>query len=381
MNGAELRLSYLESDTDVERYQGHNYPWIGFDELGNYATDYCFNFMMMCNRSSNVDQEWVRMRATGNPGGPGHAWLKERFIEGKEPYKVYTESLGKDANGKEFSLTSCFVPAVVMDNSALMQSNPQYIARLKMQPERIRKAMLDGCWDIKGGGEFFDEFDSAIHVVRPTLLKGDWSRFYCMDWGYKSPYAVLKLAVNPEGMVVVYGEIYGQGFVDGKEKARKGTEESSADVAARVAMDMAAEGVTECIADYNMWQQTFSELNPVDAFLAAGINMIKANKKHDIGWNSIHELLKARDEFGNPYLRIFSTCKYLIRELETLQIDKTNFEELGAGQDDHAADALRYGLVSCLYRHRREMAAVIGGEAPQVQHYDPLKSGYWAKKY
>jgi hypothetical protein len=323
----------------------------------------------------------VRIRATGNPGGAGHTWLKERFIEGKEPYKVYSDVFGKDANGADLFLTSCFVPAVLTDNKPLMDMNPRYIANLMAQPERIRKAMLDGNWNIKGGGEFFDEFDSDVHVVQPTILKGDWTRFYSIDWGYKSPYAVLKLAVNSDGMVVVYGEIVGHGTIDGKEKRRLGTAESSAEVAARVAQDMAAEGVTDCIADYNMWSQTFSELNPVDAFFAAGINMIKANKKHDIGWNCIHELLKARDEFGKPYLCIFSTCKYLIRELETLQIDNVRFEELRDGQDDDAADALRYGLVSVLYKHPRKYADVIGRDAPQVQQYNPLKSGYWAKKY
>ncbi|MDR1231448.1 MAG: terminase family protein, partial [Spirochaetaceae bacterium] len=96
-NGTTLRLSYLESDSDCERYQGHEYSWIGFDELGNYRTDYAWTMMMMCLRSSRIDGEWLRIRGTGNPGGVGHKWLKQRFVEGREPCKVYSERVGTDA--------------------------------------------------------------------------------------------------------------------------------------------------------------------------------------------------------------------------------------------------------------------------------------------
>ncbi|GMO28557.1 MAG: terminase family protein [Termitinemataceae bacterium] len=376
-NGAELTLSFLESDSDVEVYQGHNYPWIAFDEMGNYPTDYCFNFMLMCNRSAQVPQEWVRVRATGNPGGQGHVWIKQRFIEGKEPYKVYKEVLGKNDDGEDIFLTSCFVPATVFDNTHLLKADPQYIARLMAQPERIRKAMLYGSWDVKSGGEFFEGFSSEKHVIKPQVLKGDWYRYYCMDWGYKSPYAVLKLAVNPDGMTIVYSEIYGQGFLEGKEKHNKGSEESSVQVAEKVAIDMAQEGVSECVADYNMWEQKFSELSPVDAFYQRGISMLKANKKHNIGWQCVHDILKDTDEFGTPYLRIFNTCKYLIRELEHLQCDRIRLEEPADGQADHAVDALRYGLMSPLYRKKYNSEAAVYS-TPKTASYNPLKYGAWA---
>jgi hypothetical protein len=371
-NGAELWLSYLESDSDVEHYQGHNYPWIAFDELGNYATDYCFDFMMMCNRSAAVPQEWVRMRATGNPGGPGHVWLKTRFIEGKEPYTVYKEPVGKTMDGDPLYLSTCFIPATVDDNQHLMRTNPNYKAYLMAQPERIRKAMLEGNWDIKSGGEFFDAFDSSIHVIKPTLLKGDWYRYYGLDWGYKSPYALVKLAVNPDGMVIVYGELYGQGAEDGKEKRNKGTSESTDVVASKVLADMSVEGVSEVVADYNMWEQKFGPLGPIDAFIERGISMNKANKKRDLGWNCIHELLSDKDEFGTPYLRVFSSCKYLIRELEHLQADRLKPEEPADGQPDHAVDALRYALMSPYYRSKSFGDPSIYSGKP-VKPYRPLE--------
>jgi hypothetical protein len=332
--------------------------------------------MLMCNRSAQVPQEWVRMRATGNPGGPGHTWLKERFIDGKEPYKIYKESQGTVA-GAEMFITTAFVPATVTDNTHLIETNPQYIAKLMAMPERVRKAMLEGNWDIKSGGEFFDAFDSGVHVIPPSILKGDWHRFYAMDWGYKSPYAVVKIAVNPDGMVIVYGEIYGQGKdAQGKERLNLGTRETSAEVAAKVAAQAAQEGVTECVFDYNMNQQTYSSQAAIDAFYDTGLYMLPANKKHEIGWDCMHSVLKDRDEFGTPYLRIFSTCKYLIREMEYLQCDKIKLEEPANGQSDHAVDALRYGLVSPFYQRKHHQPAVINAHIQR--RYNPLEHGYFA---
>jgi hypothetical protein len=277
-NGGSIKFRYLETDSDVEEYQGHSYTWIGFDELGNYRTDYAFKFMMMCNRSATVPQEWLRMRATGNPGGVGHKWIKARFIDGKDPFKVYAEKVGQDTGGKDIFITSCFVPATVDDNTALMLTNPTYKANLMAQPERIRQAMLEGRWDIKGGGEFFDEFDETLHIMSPRILQGDWRRYYSMDWGGRKPWAVVKLAVDKDGRVIVYGELYGQGIVEGVEKENEGDHKTSVEVAALVARDMAQEGVTEMIADYSIWQNETNIHTVAEAFLDVGIDLIKSVK-------------------------------------------------------------------------------------------------------
>lgn len=378
-NGAVIRFRYLESETDCEHYQGHNYTWIGFDELGNYRSDYSWNMMMMCNRSATVDSDWIRIRGTGNPGGVGHAWLKERFIDGKDPCSVYQEKVGAGADGNPLYISRCFVPATVYDNRALLENDPQYIANLTAQPLRIRQAMLEGRWDIKSGGEFFDGFDAGVHVIPPKILQGEWKRFYAMDWGYKTPYALLKLAVGAYGHVIVYGELYGQGMVDGVEKENVGSRETSEQVSLRVAQDMAAEGVSSLIADYNMWEEKGTGVRPVDAFYHAGIDMIKAVKKRTVGWQIVLDLINDRDEFDVPYLRIFSSCKHLIRELERLQCDRVNCEVLAEGQPDHCVDALRYALHSSLYSGRvKNNEPIYSGAVKPVFKYDPLSTGYWS---
>jgi hypothetical protein len=127
-NGAQITFRYLEHDDDVLEYQGHNYTWIGFDELGNYRSGYVRDFMMMCLRSATVSQERLRIRGAGNPGGYGHKWLKKRFIDGYEPCKVYSRRVGIDRHGNDITITQAYVPALVYDNTALMENNPQYAA-------------------------------------------------------------------------------------------------------------------------------------------------------------------------------------------------------------------------------------------------------------
>ena len=241
--------------------------------------------------------------------------------------------------------------------------------------------MLEGRWDIKGGGEFFDNFDETRHLMKPRLLSGYWKRFYAPRWGYKTPYAILKIAVDKDGRVIVYGEHYGQGLDEGTEKENLGSKESSAAVAAKAARDMAAEGVTEMVADSSCWDENDSGGTVADSFYARGITMLKAVKKRETGWQKVLDLMNETDESGAPYLRIFSTCKYLIREMETIQCDKNNPEVVDTRQADHALDALRYALMSDLYGfHSSYTAPVPAGSASSGSYsFNLTGKGYWKK--
>ena len=250
---------------------------------------------------------------------------------------MYTERIGADVEGKPLTITRTYVPATVYDNKALLTADPEYVARLAAQPERLRQAMLEGRWDIKGGGEFFDMFDETKHVIRPAILEGDWYRFYGMDWGDRKPWAIVKCAVDKDGRVVVYGERYGQGTVDGIEKDNIGDHKTAAEVAKMAADDMAAEGVTEMVADYSCWNNGGVGVSVADFFMNEGITLVKCRKHTNNGrrsWSLLHELMREEDSCGRPYLRIFSTCKYLIREMENIQCDKNNIEDVDTKQSD-----------------------------------------------
>jgi hypothetical protein len=89
--------------------------------------------------------------------------------------------------------------------------------------------------------------------------------------------------------------------------------------------------------------------------------------------------LTDEDGYGQPYLQIFSSCRYLLREMESIQCDKNSIEIADSRMADHAIDALRYGLNSDLYRRREaKNTAPVRAYKKQREPYDPTKRGCWA---
>jgi hypothetical protein len=189
----------------------------------------------------------------------------------------------------------------------------------------------------------------------------------------------VKLAVNKDGMVVVYGEMYGQGTVDGVEKDNVGSQTASTEVAAMVAESMAIEGVTEMVADYSIWENKGGTGTVIESFLDVGITMIKAYKHHrELRFQKMHDLFRLRDEFGVPYLRLFRNCKYAIREIGNIQCDKNKPETPDSKMPDHAVDAISYGIVSELYesgKDFRERPEVSVGRVSVGYRFDPFAEG------
>jgi hypothetical protein len=338
-NGATLKMRYLEYEQDVERYQGHQYTWIGFDELGNYASDFCWIYMMSCCRSAAGVPCYIR--GTGNPGGKGHNWLKNRFIDGFEPFTVY-----KIYDGDRY-VTRVFIPSTLDDNPSLMVNDPNYEARLKNLPENLYRAYRFGDWDVFAG-QAFDEFRRDKHVIKPRALPQDaWYKFYAFDWGYLKPFALVKYAVNGDGKVIQYGEIYGceEGAVN------KGIKMPSREAAEGAWGHAIAEGVTDIIMDPACWGKSDDNLSVAENFQGVGFNCYRANNERVIGWQAMHQYLKTEGENGEPMLQIFDTCTHTIRTLPVLTPDPHHPEDIDSTLEDHLADAQRYGIMSDHCRH------------------------------
>jgi hypothetical protein len=329
-NGAEVRLRNLERDSDVEAYQGHQYTFIAFDELANWRTDYCWTYMTSrCRSAAGVP---CQMLGTGNPGGPGHSWVKNLFIDGFKPYVKYRIPVAYDQSaGRWEYISRCFIPSLVTDNPKLLEKNPKYQTYLRSLPEHLRRALLDGDWDVFGG-QVFDEWRRERHVIAPFALPQDgWRRFYCLDWGYSKPYALVKLAVNYDGKVIQYGERYGcrRGEVD------KGVKEGSPEVAKQAWADAVAEGVTDLVADPAAWNKADTFPAPITAFQEAGFRCVKANNDRKPGLQVVHDFMKQEDENGQPMLQVFNNCYQTIRTLPTLLPDQNDPEDVDSAMEDH----------------------------------------------
>jgi hypothetical protein len=333
-NGALVRFSYLERDNDVTRYQGHQYTWVAFDELGNYRTDYPWRYMISRLRSPAGAPCYIR--GTANPGGVGHAWIKARFIDGFTPGKIYR----LDEGGIE--ITRCFIPSTLDDNEILMRNDPGYVQRLKLLPDYLYRALRHGDWDVFAG-QVFDEFRRDLHVVKPFALPQEaWYKFYAFDWGYQAPYALVKLAVNGDGKIVQYGEMYGCR----EGETNKGVRQPSREIAAAAWRHAAAEGVTEIICDPACWAKQDDHPSPAESLIEAGFRAMPADHERVPGWAALHERFKLTDEYGRPMLQIFDTCRHTIRTLPVLTPDPHKPEDVDSSLEDHLADALRYGVMA-----------------------------------
>jgi len=334
-NGALLKFRYLEQDKHVLRYQGHQYTLVAFDELGNYPNDYAWRYMITRCRSAHGVPCY--MRGSGNPGGVGHAWIKTRFIDGYEPYKIH-----KTVETGGLPITRCFIPSRLEDNPALMKNDPDYANRLKLLPGHLYRALRNGDWDIFAG-QVFDEFRREKHVVKPFALEsGTWKKFYSFDWGHAKPFSLGKWAVNREGRMIRYGEWYGceKGEID------VGIKIGTADIAAR-AWEMAlAEGVTEIVADTAMWTKDKDGPSKIEYFQNAGFDTIQANKDRTNGLAIFHQRLKALCEDQKPMLLIFDHCVDFIRTIPVLTPDESNPEDVNSKLEDHIYDESRYAMMS-----------------------------------
>ena len=334
--GSFLRLRYLERDEDVGSYQGHQYTWCGFDELGNYATDYCYLYMISRLRSAAGLKCY--MRATGNPGGVGHSWIKMRFIDKKKPNTIYTDEMGR---------TRCFIPSLLDDNRILMKNDPEYEKSLTLLPRYLYEALRYGNWDIVAGAAF-EEFRREEHVIKPFALEsGQWFKFCAMDWGYAKPFSIGWWAVNNEGRMIRYRELYGCE----KGEANKGIKKSASEVAKEAYALSVAEGVTVMVADPAVWSKTDKEASIAEKFEAVGWKMIKANNERINGKMQLHQLLKTKGEDEKPMLLVFDTCFDFIRTIPLLLPSKAHPEDIDTAMEDHIYDETRYAIMSEYARH------------------------------
>ena len=340
-NGSRIKLGYCDREADVFQYQGQEYDVIGLEEATHFSESQ-MQFLTTCNRSVRIDFS-PRMYYTCNPGGVGHAWVKRLFID-------------RNYRNSEQAEDYVFIPARVTDNPVLLKSNPQYLKTLENLPEHLRKAYLDGNWDVLEG-QFFQEFDRSRHVVDPTRLPMEWKRFRAMDWGYNDPCCVLWFAVAPDGKLFVYRELY----------LRKTL---SSEIARRVKALSEGERIAYTVASPDAWQQRGMKgaegESIAEVFSRNGVPLLQADNARVPGWQRVREALAVSDD-GRPELSIFSTCKNLIRTLPALTFDAHDCEDVSDLCEDHAPEALRYGLMS---RPRPAKAA----KPKRVYRYDPLAS-------
>jgi hypothetical protein len=318
-SGAKIEFGFLERDADVYRYQGQAYSWIGFDEITHLPTEFSWNYL--ASRLRTTDPEITPyMRCTANPGGVGAHWVKKRYISSAPPNDSF---LGADG------ITRKFIPARLQDNPYLAYDG-RYEQMLKSLPPAQRKQLLEGDWDVAEGAAF-TEFERPLHVIAPFEIPIHWERIKGIDYGYASESCCIWGAVDPsDGTLIIYRELYRKGLL-GTELAQLLTEMEISD-------PMSVRGVL----DTACWSRTGTTGPTVgETLVRAGHKLRPADKNRIAGKIQIHEYLKLQNS-GRPRIQIFNTCPNLIRELQSIPLDKNNPEDVDTHASDHAYDALRY---------------------------------------
>jgi hypothetical protein len=355
--GATLRFAQMESDADVHKYQGHQHTWQGWDELTNWPTDYPYVYMLSRLRSAEGIK--VRVRAAGNPGGAGHAWVKARFIDGKEPERLYID--------EDHGQTKVFIPAKLSDNAILMEADPGYADRLKMLPPHLQRAYLEGDWDIFSG-QAFDEWRYDRHVIKPFKLEPHWVRFASMDWGYQKPFSIGWWAITGDGRFIRYREWYGCEATE-RNKGLK----MAAETVARQSFEMSAgEGVDQMVADPAVWSKIDDTPSIAEIFADAGWKMERANNDRRSGLQRMHDLMKTNGHDGLPQLLVFATCTAFIRTIPLMTIDSKKMEDVDTTGEDHVYDEARYAAMSTQSRRAQDTYHSSMKAQSVVEEYAPV---------
>lgn len=337
-NGSELQLGYCESERDYLQYQGIEYARIGFEELTQHS-ETAWDSIGGSLRPNNPKCR-ARRWGTCNPGGPGHEWVRSRFVDDKTRYAGHL-----------------WIPSTIYDCPATLLNAPNYVAeQLDPLPEWQRRQWKDGDWDAIAG-QFWE---IPPEVIRDERVPRDAHWYAGVDHGTAAPFAVVFFAhwmeysdwtFDAEGAlqwqgrskVHIAGEVYLPGLTL-NEQAKKALEKQ-ADLGIpdnRVVYwaDPAVEAERE---------HTTTEIGATIAEVWAhcGFVVMPSRSRARVpGWQLIKQLIK------DGTMSISPKCANLLREMRTHMYEgapgPATSEDLQQGPRvmDHAADALRYGIIS-----------------------------------
>ena len=329
INGSIIDFSYCDNEKDVYKYQSAEYDVIRFDELTHF-TEEMYVYLLSRIRGANSFPKMAK--SSTNPGGVGHTWVKERFIDIGEPNKEH--KIGKT--------TRIFIPSKVQDNRFLLEADAEYLNRLENLSEKDKKILLYGDWDIFEG-QYFNEFNRDIHVVEPFEIPSHWKRYAAFDYGLDM-FACLWFARDTEGKAYVYREVHEPNKII-SEAARLFKEYNGND------------NIEFIYAPRDLWNRRQETGKSVaDIFYENGVDITKTSVDRVDGWMATKEWLKVintRDEETgeekqDSNLKIFRNCYNLIKNLPQVQIDEKNPNDVATEPHylTHICDALRYFCVN-----------------------------------
>lgn len=351
INGSCIHFCHLNDEAAVLKYQGAEIQWLYFDELTHFSKG-MYDYLKSRLRAPKKLNVTPCVRSASNPGGPGHAWVKERFVDSTNVgmtvrrLKVHDDVLGIDSER-----TVEYIPATVTDNPYITDD---YRIELAQKPPKLRDALLYGRWDAFEG-QAFPEFVNDpkhyedrryTHVISPFEIPLHWPRTVSFDHGYSKPFSFGVWAVDEDGRCYRYKERYGCK----RGEANEGLKLTPGEIAMeleKLMEDETREGLhITGVADPAIWDR--SRGTSVEEQIRSVFSVVTFRKGDNTrlpGKMQLHERLKF-DEDGRPMMYIFDRCTEFIRTLPTLVYDLRHPEDIDTAGEDHIYDETRYFLMS-----------------------------------
>ena len=354
-NGSVILFRYAQTEADLDKYQGTETDVLFIDEATQF-TEAQFDRCKACVRGVNGFPK--RIYLTCNPGGVGHAFVKRLFVD-------------RQFRPQEDPGDYAFIRSLLTDNDALMRQDPDYVRQLAALPPKLKRAWLDGDWNIFEG-QFFEEFrdDPAhyadrrfTHVIEPFEVPDSWRVVRSFDFGFAKPFSCDWWAVDHDGRAYLILQLYGCAGAPNEgvkwHPDRIFSEIARMEREHRWLKNRRIDGV----ADPSIWDASRGEAI-IECADRHGIWFAKGENRRLPGWMQCHYRL-AFDEDGRPMAYFFSTCRHAIRTLPLLTFSTTDPEDLDTSQEDHFADSFRYFCMS------RPIAPLPAVPAPPPED-DPL---------
>ncbi|HYL82777.1 MAG TPA: phage terminase large subunit [Candidatus Angelobacter sp.] len=359
-NGSTTRFGYCRTESDVYQYQGAEFLFIGIDELTHFTYKQ-WQFLTSRNRCP-VPGTFACMAGATNPGNIGHAWVKALWVDKVAPAELHSKLY--DASDYEFIRAR-------IDDNPIYANDAAYRRALETLPEHLRRAFLDGDWNVFAG-QYFHIFDYGRHTARPEELRLEpwWPRWISIDWGFQHPSAVYWHCAVPAlpGSVIssearnlsaseaVNCQLSAVGsshqspvtshqsrIVTYREFLQNGL--SPRMLAQAIAERSGRESISNVFLSPDAFAQRTSEASIAEqlgeVLIANGLpRPAPADDDRVGGWQWMYELLLA-----NAWV-ISEDCGELIHCLPQLVSDERRPEDVLKMDGDDAADSARYGLVS-----------------------------------
>ncbi len=328
-NGSSQEFGSCQYESNVSDYQGAEYDDIGIDEATQF-TEFMIETFKTNIRTVRTDLK-PQIYLGANPGGVGHGYIKRKWV-----------SAPREEG-------HAFIPAKVYDNHVLMESNPEYVKQLERLPETLRRAFLDGDWNIFEG-QALSEWRLEKHITNrfPVSLEA-CKKIICFDWGYSAPGCALWLAFAPENQwgvrhIYCYRELY---------QNQKTPEEWARQIGIFTRLERTAYMVLphDCYSNIqgkpsieSVFRASFGQHCPIVAgkTLQTGARHLRLAMLHDKLADAIDEPERIR----TPYLQIHEKCVNTVRTLPELVYDDHDPEDIDTDGEDHSFDALSLGIMT-----------------------------------